>query len=318
MKSSIDISIVIPVFNSARILPKLIHELRIFVQQRKEQFEVLLVDDFSTDDSWLVLKELCLQNRGLLKAIRLSRNCGQQSATLCGMRECKGDIIITMDDDLQHKPKDIEKLLLTKQDTGAAIVIARLVEKRHGLFRKMCSDAMKFLSEKLVSKPKNLYLSSFRLMGRDIADNILKIQTYYPYFPVLMLTVTRNIVNVDITHSERFEGKSNYSFFKSLTMSTRLIINNSSILLDCVGLLGLVSSLLSFGVAILILIKKMVLGIPIQGWTSLIISVYLVGGLILFSTGIIGKYLLRILNETLHRPNYFISEKIDFSGEKLS
>jgi glycosyltransferase involved in cell wall biosynthesis len=308
---AVDVSIVIPVYNSAEILPVLASGLLGFIESRRESFEVILVVDGSPDDSWNVARDLCSRHRGVFRGILLSRNFGQHSATLCGLKAARGEVVVTMDDDLQHAPADIGLLLGALEATGADVVIAKLTDKKHSLLRRAASRLMRLLTERLLSKPKGLHLSSFRAMRRWVARGVLEIQTAYPYLPALLFAVTRNAVNVEVEHHRRHGGASNYRFLIMLALASKLVLNNSSLMLDLLGFLGILSAGASFAGAAYLVAKKLIYGIPVPGWTSLLVSLYLIGGFLLMGMGIVGKYLLRLLRESTHHPNYFVSRRTD-------
>jgi glycosyltransferase involved in cell wall biosynthesis len=305
------VSIIIPVYNSADILPHLAEELLDFVHGRREPFEILLVVDGSPDASWEETRRVCTEAPDIFRGLRLSRNFGQQNATLCGMRFARGRILVTMDDDLQHRPADIARLLDALEFQGADAVVARLVGKKHALGRRVASWVIRLLNERLLQKPKGLHLSSFRAMRREVGEAILEIRTAYPYFPALLFAVTHNVVNVDLPHYPRSGGRSNYNLTSMMVLASKLILNNSSVLLDLLGLVGALAASASFLGAATVAAKKLLYGVPAPGWASLMVSLYLIGGLLLMGMGILGKYLLRILGETSRQPPYFVSQRTD-------
>ena len=297
-------SVVVPVYNSAETLCQLTERInRVFEQTIKAEHELILVDDCSPNPStWPILQKLKKKN-GRMKIVQLSKNFGQHPATLCGMNISEGDFIITMDDDLQHRPEDIVYLLKHKQHD---IVIGVLSEKKHNMFKQVTSNIKGWLDYKLVGKPRNLKLSSFRLMQRSVVDNILKIQTVYPILAALIFSVTSDVVNAEVAHEERKEGKSGYSLSKMIKLFNNLIINNSSMLLKLIGQTGIVTSLISACMIVYLIIQKISGGHSIIGWPSIMVSVFFFGGMILFALGIIGEYLIRLIYNTDQRPSYYI------------
>jgi dolichol-phosphate mannosyltransferase/undecaprenyl-phosphate 4-deoxy-4-formamido-L-arabinose transferase len=305
------ISIVIPVYNSNDILEKLIFTLNEYSASRSfESYEYVLVDDCSKDNSWKKIESLSKENNAL-KAIRLSKNYGQHPATIAGLAHAKGDYVVTMDDDLQHNPYDIPKLIEAYESSQEAhIVIAHLTHKNVSFFKKLASKLNKLITEIALGKPKGIHLSPFRLLDRFAVDQMLAIKTAFPFIPALMFKFSKKIINVDISQQERYSGKSNYGLKRTLKLSSRLLINNSTVMLDLIAAIGILSAGLSI-IGIVIVIGLTISGVSFaSGWLSLISSIYLVGGLILFSLGIIGKYLQRILVEVTKTPNYVIEEII--------
>lgn len=302
------ISVVIPAYNSNNSLRELCQRLvGVFENTLKEPYEIIFVDDNSSDNTWELLNDI-YQEYENVKIIRLTKNFGQQCATLCGMFKARGQVVITMDDDLQHRPEDIP-LLLEKINDGYDIVMAHFVEKKHSLFKRLSSKLMNHFNNILIGKPQNIYLSSYRAITRKVVEQMQKISTSYPFIPALLFAVTDNIVNVRLTHYESKRKRTTYSLKKYLKIASNLLINNSSLLLKYTGILGVFSALVSFIIVLVLIARKIFLGSVMTGWTSLIASIYLIGGLILFSLGVIGEYLIRILIETTDKPYYFIKEE---------
>jgi len=305
------ISIVIPVYNSKLIILDLVkHLLDYSASRNEENYEFIFVDDCSSDDSWSLIK-IVKERHSEIRAIKFARNFGQQPATIAGLSIAKGNLMITMDDDLQHDPFDIPMLIEAYDKNPAShIVIAHLKNKQTSFFKRKASDLYRYVNGVALNKPKGLYLSAFRLIDRFSVDKMLGIETAFPFLPALMFSITKEIVNVEIEHKKRYLGESNYGFIKMVKVSSRLFINNSTVLLDLIAFVGVLSASVSF-LGILIISLTKLLGINFAaGWVSLISSIYLVGGLILFSLGIIGKYLQRILVEVTNVPNYVIEEII--------
>lgn len=310
--TAITYSVVICTFNSEETL-LILHERiqKIFKENIKAGYEILFIDDASQNPkTWDTLKKIQTIDPSV-KIVRLTRNFGQQAATLCGLEIAKGEYIITMDDDLQHAPEDIP-LLIQKQEHD--IVVASFKNKQHGFFKKLNSSIKGKMDEWLIGKPANIRLSSFRMIRKDIAENMLRIYTPFPYIPALMLYVTRDIVNAEAQHGKRAAGSSGYSTVKLLKLFSNLLINNSSALLKFIGAFGITISMLSFLTMIYFVIKKLTYGIEITGWTSLMAAVLGIGGLLLFSVGILGEYLVRLIAGAEKRPAYIIRE---IRGDKL-
>ena len=296
-----------PVLNSERSLVDLATRISNFFEQRSESYEVIFVDDRSTNErTWKILKKLT--QRPGIRAVRLTRNFGQQPATLCGMQMATGDFIVTMDDDGQHAPEDIANLLkLASHDA----VIAELVGKQHSALRRIASSIKGKFDEIILGKPKGLKLSSFRLFSRGTAQAMLQLKnTPYPFLPAMMFYVTKDIVGVPIQHHARHEGRSGYSLSKMLALFKNLLINQSSLLLGFIGKVGLVVAAASFLGACYIIYRKLFMDIAIIGWTSILVTVLFIGGLVLFSLGIIGEYLIRIVGAAEKRPTFIVRDEL--------
>jgi dolichol-phosphate mannosyltransferase/undecaprenyl-phosphate 4-deoxy-4-formamido-L-arabinose transferase len=299
------VSIVIPVYDSPAL-----EELAARIDQALgggvDDYEIIFVDDASPDPRvWSTLDRLS-QTHPRLRAIQLTRNFGQQAATLCGLAEARGEVVITMDDDLQHDPAEIP-LLLARADHD--IVIAQFARKEHHLLRRAASRIKSVFDRIVIGKPKNLQLSSFRAMRRPVVDGVLSIRTPNPFLPALMFHVSKDVVGVSLNHGPRAGGRSGYTTRKLVRVFTNLLINNSSILLRAAAFAGLLFSLISFIVAGLVIYRKLVHGITVQGWASLFAAILLTGGMLLFSLGVVGEYLLRIIESSEARPTYFVRRR---------
>lgn len=241
-----------------------------------------------------------------MRAIQLTRNFGQQSATLCGLAEAKGDFVITMDDDLQHAPEDIPKFLaLTDWD----IVIGQFDRKHHSLFRRLASRVKGRFDWIILGKPKDIQMTSFRMLSRTVVDGVLSIRTPHPFLPALMFHVSQNVTGAAATHSPRREGRSGYTLWKLMRLFSNLLINNSSLVLRLVGNLGLLFSGLSFLMAGVVIYRKLAHSVSVRGWASLLATQLLLGGLLLFSVGIVGEYLIRIIESSERKPTYFVRRR---------
>lgn len=305
MNKNIDYSVVIPVYNSVNSLLALCKELEEVFSKIDRTFEILFINDCSPNPkTWEKLIELA-NKYDFVKAINLTRNFGQQAATICGMELSSGKYIITMDDDLQHPPEAILKLI-EKQEND--IVIGRLIERKDNFANQITSWIKNYFDFIVLGKPKHIRLSSFRLIKRQVIENMLNIKTPTPFIPALMFYVTKDAVNVEVRHNNRIEGKSNYTFRKRLKLFSLIIINNSSLILKTLGYIGFFIALLSFVLISYYLITKWAKGVTPTGWASLFTAIMFFGGITLFSIGLIGEYLIRIIPNVENKPAYFIKE----------
>jgi glycosyltransferase involved in cell wall biosynthesis len=302
---TLDYSIIVPVYKSKeslKVLTEKVHELFRSVLQKKS-YELIFVNDSPFDkDTCEVLEDLHKQY-SFIKVIELTKNFGQQSAVLCGISNSLGAYIITIDDDMQHDPSDIPKLI---KEQSHDIVIGKFKSKKHNTFKRVTSSIKGYFDHIILGKPKHIKLTSFRLFNRIIADSMLKIGTSYPFIPALLFSVSKDIVNVEVPHYKREEGQSNYTLGKMIQLFANLLINNSSLLLKWIGYLGLFLAFISLVYAGVIIYQKIFLGIALQGWTSIMVLILFFGGTIMFTLGVIGEYLIRIIHTSENRPHYFI------------
>ena len=306
-QKQIKYSIIIPVFNSEKSIFLLSEKIHKVFLKIKENYEIIFIDDKSENKkTWPALEKTAQKNKNV-KIIQLTRNFGQQAATLCGIEAAVGEYIITMDDDLQHSPEDIPLLIQEKHDYD--IVIGRFIKKKHHIFKRIASRIKQYFDYKLIGKPAHIQLSSFRLFNQKTAKAMLNINTSYPFIPALMFYITKSVVNVDISHYARFEGKTGYSLRKMLKVFSNLIINNSSLMLRFIGYMGIFISMLSFIFGTALIVQKMIYETRVAGWTSMMVLLLFLGGILLFTLGIIGEYLIRIISGIEKRPSYFIRKK---------
>ncbi len=300
-------SIVIPVYNAEKSLRILYSQIaEVFDEEIKEPFELILVDDCSKDSSYKVIREL-VEEDNRVKGVQLAVNHGQQKAVLCGISYATGDFVITMDDDLQHPPKEIPKLIAKLESSDDIdVVIGTYDSKKAGLIRKFGTKLMDISSDMIFKKPKGLKLTSFRIMRKYVADNLCRISISKPTIGPLLLQTTKRIVNEEIRHDARQFGKSGYTFGKLVKTFFTNMMTNSDIPLKAVSYIGILSFIASVLIIAYLIIRYFVSGISIAGWTSTISLILLFGGLILFSIGIVGKYLTNIMQEAKKMPQFLV------------
>jgi glycosyltransferase involved in cell wall biosynthesis len=308
MGSTISYSIVIPVYNSTKSLTELAGRIEVvFRDQIKDSYEIIFVDDASPNkETWKVLEQLSKHHTNI-RAVQLMRNFGKQGALMCGFLEVKGRYIITMDDDLQHLPEDIPALIRLKDHD---IVIGKFSTKKHSISKKIYSSLNSWFEEKLIAKPKHITNTPFKLIKAEVIEVIRDIRTSHPYVPALLFFATRNVVMADVSHGARAYDSSGFTFGKMYRTFSNMLFNNSSFLLQLIAVMGVSISLLSFIFGGYFLVKKLAVGIAVPGWASLMVVLLFIGGLILFSVGVVGEYLIRIINGIEKKPAYLVRKNI--------
>lgn len=300
----IDYSIVVPVYNSAGVLAQL--TARIIAAMQGYTFEIIFVNDGSTDGSWAELKSIKSNNpAAAITAINLSKNYGQHNATLCGCKHSKGNFIVTIDDDLENPPEEIHKLIATQAQTGADVV--------YGLYND--NSALKGASKKMLfgiaKKAINNNIgnaSSFRLIKKSIIESLTAHMQYFVRIDELIGWYTGHIAMVQVEHHPRTMGKSGYSFFRLVKLSFKIFFNYYSVPLKFIVSLGFYITIFAIGLGIFFIIKKLFFNVPIAGWTSLMVTMQFSTGIIVFSLGIIGRYIMQILHIQNSKPSYNIAE----------
>lgn len=301
-EASLALSVVIPVYNSAGCLPELLRQLTVVLDGLGKPYEIILVEDGSPDASWTVIESLA-SKYPRVGAARLMRNYGQFQATLFGLSLARGDIVLTMDDDVQQPPDQIPLLLAALEehpDMDAAIGCYR--EKQHRWYRNWGSALIRALNRRAFGLPKSLCSSSFRALRRPVADALTRWRTRNPAMAAMIYQTTRRIVNVPVRHAPRLAGTTNYSFYKQMRMALDYICNISLLPLHAVSVIGFGFCVFSVAFVIRTLYRYYARHIDVEGWTSLIVMVSLSAGLILLALGIIGEYIVRILREVQGAP----------------
>ena len=291
-------SVVVPVYNSEHTLGELYTRLeKVFRETLKEDFELILVDDGSKDRSYEIMTELREKDHRV-RIIQMARNFGQHPALLCGFAHVKGEFVVTMDDDLQHQPEELPKMVRTMQERpDVDVIIASYEGRKHGPIRKLGTKFSVWATSKMLGKDPDLQITSYRLIRRFLVDAMVKTNTYLPQIGNLLIRSSNRIINVPVQHADRAYGKSGYSFKRLLKDLIYDITTHTAFPLLLVRNIGIVSFLISVILSVCYLVRYFTLGISVQGWTSLMLVMLAFFGLILLSIGIMGIYLMNILNE---------------------
>ncbi len=300
-------SVIIPVYNSEHSLEELIKRTTAVFMEQQLAYEIICVNDCSTDNSWNLLNKIKQQQSTNLTLINLSRNCGQHVATLCGLMQAQGTFMITLDDDLQISPEDIPLLIEKMEDENADMVYGVFPQKQHSTFRNMGSRFIAYLLKKSARYQGGG--SSFKLISKPLADKIAQARFEYIFLDELIAWHTNNIAYATVRHQARQDGRSGYSFFKLLGMSFKIILNYTLLPLRLMIYTGLVISLICFSLGIYYIYQKLTYGAEL-GFTSIIVAISFSTGIILFSLGIIGEYLRRLYFTQLYKPPFTIKEII--------
>ena len=309
-KNQVVYSITIPVYNSEKTLPELIERLTRVMDEIGQTYEIILVNDASPDGAWEVIKQLkkkCPQ----IWAFNLMNNVGQFRALMCAFDNVHGEYVITMDDDLQNPPEEIPKLIEAinnSSDLDCVIGVPR--EKRHSFSRNLGSLLIGYINRTVINKPKELKTSSFRIFKRHINDALIQYKTRSPVIIPLILKSTKRIGNVTVEHCERKYGVSGYSLSRLIKATFDNVINFSILPLKLVSGVGLLASLGSILLTVFYIIRYFQGVIKVPGWITLVLLLTFFSGLILFSIGLVGEYLIRIIEEVNHSPRYIIRDKL--------
>lgn len=301
-------SVVIPVYNSEQTITDVVQGIIQTFHANKLDCEIVLVNDGSKDNSWEVLRDIAKTNRNII-AINLLKNYGQHNAIYCGFQNASGDYVITMDDDMQNPPEEIIHLI-DKTYEGYDVVFGKYSEKKHNLFRRMGSKIIDYLNYKIFTKPKEITLSNFRIIEKSVVDRILSYQTLFPYITGLSLMLSHKTGNVQVQHQKRSLGKSKYTLRKILDLVATILFSYSSFPIRFFGIVGFMIASASFVLGLILILKKLIAGFNVAGWTSLMVLFSFVGGYIIFMLSMLGEYLSRITNQTSSRKGFYIKEVV--------
>lgn len=303
-------SVIVPVFGSEKIIPELNSRLFSVMSSLNADYEIVYVDDCGPGNAWDELQNLARQDTRVT-AIQLMRNSGQSSATLCGMAHAQGEIVITIDDDLQNPPEEIPKLL----DALAPeidLVMGVPLMKQHNWFRRLGSQAIHTVNAYMLNRDKDLRFTSFRAIRRPVVNAVLNMRTLNPALGMLFSSVTSRIVNTTVLHSPRHGGRSGYTLSKLLSMTMSNLIGYSMLPLRILGVIGGIGVLSSIVLAAALLVRYLTGEIEVPGWTTTTLLLLFLSGFNFFAFSILGEYLIRILQRVNYMPQYFVRDKIGY------
>ena len=306
-ESQFALSIVIPVYNGAASIGELVgalEKLRI-----PGEHEVVLVNDGSPDGSSAVCRALVEQARVPITLIDLARNYGEHNAVMAGLRQTRGTHVITMDDDLQNPPEEVERLLAFAQERGCEVVYTYYDEKQHAGWRNLGSQFTNWVAGFVLDKPQGFYLSSFRCMSAFVVREITRYDGPFPYVDGLILQVTQDIDRMLVRHLPRAIGRSNYTIRRLLRLWMSMFVNFSVMPLRISTLTGFGLSLLG-AIGGLVAVGEAIFYTPPPGWASLMAAVMLLSGVQLMILGIIGEYLGRLYLTANRKPQSVVKSMI--------
>ncbi len=298
------LSVVVPVYNSARLLPGLLARLESALSARPAPFEVILVDDCSRDESWNVIEDL-RRERSWLTGVHLMRNYGQHNALLCGIRRARHDVVVTMDDDLQHPPEECARLL-AKLEEGYDVVYGTPQVERHGFWRDLASRFTKFALQSSMGAATARNVSAFRVFRRFLSDSFAGYEGQFVSIDVLLTWGTTRFAALPVRHDERKIGASNYTFRKLVTHALNMLTGFSTFPLQVASLVGFAFTLFGALVLVYVLVRYLLEGTRVPGFPFLASMIAIFSGAQLFALGIIGEYLARIHFRMMGRPTYTV------------
>jgi undecaprenyl-phosphate 4-deoxy-4-formamido-L-arabinose transferase len=298
------ISVVIPVYRSESILPALVQRLQPVLASSASEYELVLVDDGSPDRSWEAIERLSAQH-AWVHGIRLMRNYGQHNALLAGIRAARYDIIVTMDDDLQHPPEELPKLLATLEQ-GFDVVYGTPEQQQHGLLRNLASVITKIVLRSAMGADTARVVGAWRVFRAQVRDAFSSYSGPFVNIDVLLTWGTTRFGSVRVRHDSRAAGKSNYDFFTLARHALNMMTGFSVLPLQLASVVGFTFTLFGLGVLAYVVGRYLISGTSVAGFPFLASIIAIFSGAQLFTLGIIGEYLARMHFRTMDKPPYVI------------
>ena len=303
------ITILIPVYRSSSTLHELTQRLCIELPKISDNFEIIYIEDSGGDNSWEIIKSISNSNPRV-KGIKLSRNYGQHNALLCGIRAAKGNICITIDDDLQNPPEEIYKLI-KKLKEGHDVVYGYPEKETHGLFRDFASKITKFALKNAMGVTTVRNISAFRAFNTDLRKGFQNYQSPSVNIEVLLTWATTNFAAIEVVQNPRAHGESGYTLRKLIAHAINMLTGFTTIPLQAASMLGLIFGAMGLLILSYVVLHYFFLGSSVPGFTFIASIVCIFSGVQLFTIGVIGEYISRMYFRMMNRPAYFSQENIN-------
>ncbi|WP_232071080.1 glycosyltransferase [Paraburkholderia pallida] len=300
-----EVSVIIPVYNEEAGLAALFARLYPALDKLGTSYEIIFINDGSRDRSAAMLAEQFRARPDTTRAILLNGNYGQHMAILAGFEQARGEIVITLDADLQNPPEEIGKLV-AKMREGYDYVGTIRMQRQDSLWRRKASHAMNRLRERITRIKMTDQGCMLRAYSRHIIDTINRCGEINTFIPALAYTFAQNPVEVDVAHEERFAGESKYSLYSLIRLNFDLVTGFSVVPLQWLSFIGVILSLGSAGLFVLLLIRRFIIGAEVQGVFTLFAITFFLLGVIIFALGLLGEYIGRIYQQVRARPRYLV------------
>ncbi len=298
------ISIVIPVYNEEGNLANLFDRLYPVMQQMAKPFEIIFTDDGSRDSSLAILTELAARHPEV-RVVEFNGNFGQHMAIMAAFEVSRGEIVITLDADLQNPPEEIPKLV-AEMERGHDVVGSIRQKRQDTFFRKTASMMVNIITRKMTGMKMSDYGCMLRAYRRNVVDNINRCQETTTFIPALAQTFAASPSEVPVAHAERSEGESKYSLYKLIRLNFDLMTGFSVVPLQLFALMGVLTSLFAVAFAIFLLVRRFIVGAEVEGVFTLFAILFFFMGITIFGIGIVGEYVGRIYQEVRRRPRYVV------------
>ncbi len=312
----ISISVVVPVYNSEGTLDELVRRISDTLNVCTTQYEIILVNDASRDNSWAVIRRLAAANPHLL-GCNLMHNYGQHSALLAGIRLAKNEVIVTLDDDMQTPPEEIP-ILLKELGKGFDLVYGKPSSRQHDTHRNFGSSMLLTALRSVLGVSMAEHISAFRAFRADVKRGFERFNEAGVSIDVLLSWSVNGVTSVPTAHVRRSVGKSGYNLRKLLRLTADIVTGYSTLPLRIANLTGLVTSLVGFGMCVFVVIRRLLQTDYVPGFAFLASEVAFFSGLVLLTLGVMGEYIARIHFRTMGKPTYVIRELCSQKSEEQS
>lgn len=311
-----DISVVVPVYNSTQTLHALVDRLIGTLEKLGVPYELLFVDDGSRDQSWQTLCQLHHDHPDCVVAIQLMRNFGQHNALMCGFRHSRGQFVVTLDDDMQNPPEEIPRLLEAIQQGNLDLVYGVPAHKQHSSWRNGGSWVVRTVFQ--IMFHTQISISSFRIVRRELVESIFSYTLNFTFIDGLLAWNSQRIGQIPVDHQPRKAGRTGYSISKLVVLALNLFTNFSLLPLQAVSLVGFLAATSGLLAGIYYLVCSLQQNIHVPGYASIIVSILVLGGVQLLSLGMIGEYVGRLHLNVNRKPQYTIRQEIHAQADKTS
>jgi dolichol-phosphate mannosyltransferase len=303
------ISVVSPVYQAEEIIPELVSQIIENVSKIMNDFEIILVNDGSSDNSWTAIAAECKKDNRV-KGINLSRNFGQHPAITAGLHYAKGDWIVVMDCDLQDRPDEIPNLYQKAQE-GYDSVFAQRIKRQDAFLKRLFSKIFYVIFSYLTGTKQDPTVTNFGIYNRKVVDAILNMKDYIRFFPTMIQWVGFRKFYLPVQHANRYEGKTSYNFISLMHLALNNIIAFSDKPLHLAVNMGFIISILSFLLAIYNIVAHFTGIVQVEGFTTTVFSIWFIGGLMLLVFSIVGLYIGKIYENVKQRPIFIVQNQIN-------
>lgn len=300
------ITVIVPIYKCCKSLNALYERLNKVLCTIAHDYEIIMVNDLSPDNAWEIIKKLA-QKDNRVKGINLSRNFGQHKAITAGLDYAQGSWIVVMDCDLQDQPEEILKLY-NKAMEGYDIVFGRRAERKDSYFKILGSKIFYKVYEYFTESKIDNTISNYSIISRKVLMSLVSMREQNRMYPLFVNFVGFKRIDIDIEHASRSDGHSSYTLRKLIDLAIDNIVAHSNKPLKMSIKFGFIVSLLSIIYAFWLVMRYFLFSIPVEGWTSVMVSIYFIGGLFFANIGIVGLYIGKIFDETKSRPIYIVQE----------